>query len=114
VVTAIRVKGEEPSGSNDCDPGKNDVTVVVKNQGAAAATGFAVRILPDNDDDETKEKTGLNLDAGKDLEVRFDDLRLNEGDHKLVATADSKNTVGESNEDNNKREVSVKCKDEDD
>jgi hypothetical protein len=34
---SLRVKGKEPSGQNDCDPGKNDVTVVVKNDGAGSA-----------------------------------------------------------------------------
>jgi hypothetical protein len=110
-VESIRVGGPGPSGTNDCDPGKNDVKVVVKNLGDAAAIGFAVRVVADNEDEMT-EKTGLNLDAGTALEMRFDDLRLNKGGHRLAVKVDATNVIAESREDNNTREAGVTCKDE--
>ncbi len=113
-VGAIRVRGKEPSGADDCDPGRNDVTVVVRNQGTAAASNFAVRVTVDDEDDDAEEASGLDLDAGKDLAVLFDDVKLKKGNHKLTATADPRNAVAESREDNNKLDVSVRCKDEGD
>lgn len=67
-VQAIRVRGKEPSGQNDCDPGNNDITVVVKNEGTGPAGGFVTRLEVD-DDDDAKEKTVQGLDAGKDTMV---------------------------------------------
>ncbi len=112
LVSAIRVRGEDAHGTNDCDPGKNDITVVVKNQGSGPAAGFVVRVVVDGEDDEAKEKSGLTLDGGKELAVTFDDLRLGKGEHKLTATADAKKAVAESNEDNNELKVSAQCRDE--
>jgi subtilase family serine protease len=108
VVSAIRV----PGGANDCDPGKNDVTVVVTNAGGAAATGFAVRVFVDDKDDEAKEKAGLALDASKELTVRVDDLRIPKGQHTLTATADSQNAVAEANDANNELKTTVRCRDD--
>jgi hypothetical protein len=108
VVSAIRV----PGGANDCDPGKNDVTVIVKNEGGAAAAGFAVRVFVDDKDDEAKEKSGLTVDASKELTVKVDDLRIPKGDHKLTATADASNAIAESNEANNEMKTMVRCKDD--
>jgi hypothetical protein len=111
VVTSLRVRGREPTGSKDCKEGRNDIAVVLKNQGAASASGFALQVVID--DDEVEEKAGLSLDAGKELSVRFEDLRLKKGQHKLRAIADPKNAIGEANEDNNKLEVSARCEDDD-
>jgi subtilase family serine protease len=52
------------------------------------------------------------LDAGKQVNVAFDDVRLGKGEHKLTATADSKTAVNESKEGNNQMAVTVGCKDE--
>lgn len=118
IVKSVRVKGEEPRGDNDCDPGQNDVTVAIKNDGAAAAMNFIVRVLVDPEDDDaeerTLEKSVLTLDPGNDLDVRFDDVRLKKGEHTLAATVDARKTIAESKEDNNELKVPVKCKDEGD
>ena len=58
------MKGKDPNGQNDCDPGKNDVTVVVKNQGRGAAAAFAVRLAVDNQQNDADERTVDSLDAG--------------------------------------------------
>jgi hypothetical protein len=108
VVSSIRV----PGGSNDCDPGKNDVSVVVKNQGSEPAVGFVVRVVVDNDDDEAEEKSGLTVDGGKELTVKVDDVRIGDGEHKLTATADVKNAIAESNEANNELRTTVRCRDD--
>lgn len=118
IVKSIRVKGEEPRGDNDCDPGENDVTVAIKNDGAAAAMNFIVRILVDPEDDDAEEKSVeksvATLGPGNELDVRFDDVRLKKGEHTLATTVDAKRTIDESTESNNELKVTVKCKDEGD
>ena len=107
----IRVRSAEPGGGDDCNPGKNDVTVVIKNDGTAAS-GFAVRRVVDGADDQAKEQSVAGLDAGKELEVRFDDVRLRRGMRELRATVDAKKAVAESDEDNNELKITVNCRDE--
>jgi subtilase family serine protease len=104
-VSAIRVNGRAPDGKDDCKDGKNDVTVVVRNGGTADAGNFAVRLVED--------KSVPGLDAGKEREVRFDDVRLKEGKYELSATADAKETVAESDESNNDLKVTARCGDDD-
>jgi hypothetical protein len=107
-VSAVRVNGRVPDGKDDCKDGKNAVTVVVKNTGTANAESFAVRL--DVDGDAAGDESMDVLEAGKEREVRFGDVRLKKGDHKLVATADPKNTVAESKDDNNAQTVPVTCR----
>jgi hypothetical protein len=106
-VTAIEVNGQAPDGKNDCRDGTNDVTVTVKNTGAAKAGGFLVRLTPD--DENAVEQSVNGLDAGKEREVRFENVRLKKGEHTLTLTVDSKGAVAESDEDNNSRAVTVRC-----
>jgi hypothetical protein len=106
----IRVKSAEPGGSQDCDPGKNDVTVVVKNQGTLAAPSFVVRLTVDENKD-AKEKTVPGLDAGKELEITFDDVRLGQGMRDLEASLDIKKAVEDADRDNNEFKFSVNCRD---
>jgi hypothetical protein len=108
-VSAIRVRGEEPGGQRDCDPGKNDVVVVVKNQGTGAAASFIVQLVVDK---QATDKSVATLDAGKETVVRFDDLRLTKGEHRLAATVDAARAISEANEGNNEFEVTVTCKDD--
>lgn len=110
-VTAIRVRDKQPTGNNDCDPGENDVTVVVKNQGTAPASSFAVRLVVDDKNAEAKERPVARLDPGKDVTVQFDDLDLKRGPHRLSATADAKSAVAESDELNTNY-VDVRCENE--
>jgi subtilase family serine protease len=112
-VKAVRVRGEEAGGPSDCDPGKNDVTVIVKNEGTGASGSFVVRVHMDDDDDEVEEVVAA-LDPGKELELRFDDVRLKKGERKLTATADAKKAIAESDEDNNELRATVRCQDEGD
>jgi hypothetical protein len=110
-VSAIRVRGQVPDGKDDCKDGKNDVAVVVKNGGLGQAGSFVVRLTVDGD--EAAEQSVNGLDAGQEREVRFDGVRLKKGEHKLAATLDPKNTVVESKEDNNQRQVTARCQDGD-
>jgi hypothetical protein len=110
-VGSIRVKGKEPSGQNDCDPGRNDVTVTVKNAGTAAAAAFVVRLLVD---DDASLKNVPSLDPGKDASVEFGGVQLKKGERKLAATVDPQKLVAESNDDNNELKIPVRCKDEGD
>jgi len=107
-VNAIKVNGQAPDGKDDCKDGKNAVAVVVKNAGAADVEGFAVRLAVDGG--EALEESVDGLEAGKEREVRFGDVRLKKGEHQLAATADPKNTVAESADDNNERTVAVACR----
>jgi hypothetical protein len=110
VVSAIRVNGRVPDGKKDCQEGKNDVAVVVKNQGAAAAASFSVRLVVN---DDAIEKTAAAIDAGQEREVRFGDVRLKKGDRQLTALADATQSITEANEDNNERKVTARCEEGD-
>ena len=109
-VSAIRVNGRVPDGKDDCKDGKNDVAVVVKNGGAGKAEKFAVRLTVDGG--EAVEETVDGLEAGQEREVRFDDVRLKKGERTLLAIADAKGAVSESNEDNNERKLTARCQDD--
>ena len=111
-VGAIKVNGRVSDGKDDCEDGKNGVAVVVKNAGAGDAGGFAVRLRVDGD--QADEASVPGLEAGKEREVRFDDVRLKEGERTLTAIADAKHAVAESKEGNNELYVTAKCKDGDD
>jgi hypothetical protein len=111
---SLRVKGKEPSGQNDCDPGKNDITVVVKNDGAGSEAAFVVRLLVDDDDDDASLRTVPSLDAGKEASVEFGGVQLKKGERKLTATVDPQKVMNESKEDNNEIKISARCRDEGD
>ena len=53
------------------------------------------------------------LEAGQEHEVRFDDVRLNEGERTLLVIADANKGIAESKEDNNELKVTARCKDDD-
>ena len=106
-VSGIKVNGQVPDGKNDCKDGKNAATIVVKNTGSAKASAFTVRLAVDGG--EAIEETVDGLDAGKEREVKLDDVRLKKGAQKLIATADSKAAIAESNEENNERTVTAAC-----
>jgi hypothetical protein len=112
LVREIRVRGDNPSGARDCDPGKNDVTVEIANDGAASAAGMVVRLVVDDKDEEARERAVSSLEPGKETDVRFDDVPLSRGDRELVATVDAKKTVAEADEGNNELRLKVNCRDE--
>jgi len=80
--------------------------------GLRTATRFIVRLQVGGDEDEAKEKSITELGAGKEQEVRFDDMRLKKGRQQLTATVDSKKSVAEADEDNNEEKVTVDCRDD--
>jgi hypothetical protein len=112
-ASGISVKGEQSGGTSGCDPGRNDITVFIKNLGGAPATNFIVHLQakPDDkdDDDVSEEKPVTTLNPGSDQEVHFDDVNLKRGFYDLKATVDSKKSVSESDEDNNEFKLTVNC-----
>jgi hypothetical protein len=110
-VSAIRVNGQVPDGKHDCQDGKNDITVVIKNAGPANAGPFAVELAVGKTVAANKSVSGL--EAGKEREVHLDGVRLARGEHALAVTADSNEIVVESNEGNNTLVVTATCKDGD-
>ncbi|MFN0072417.1 MAG: CARDB domain-containing protein [Chloroflexota bacterium] len=68
----ITVRGSEP-GSQRCEPGRNTVTVLVKNEGQAAASGFRMKLEADGDD---YEQQVAGLDGGKEVSVSFPNVEL--------------------------------------
>ena len=56
-----------------------------------------------------RPRSGDGLEAGKEREVRFDDVRLKKGERTLTALVDAKGAVAESNEDNNELKVTARC-----
>jgi hypothetical protein len=97
-VTGIKVKG-------DCEAGKNDVAVTVRNQGSARVQDLIVTL--DVDGDDGKEKSLAGLDAGRDATVDFDDVQLKKGDRKLTASVASRGSVKDRAEDTE----TVNCED---
>ena len=108
-VSAIKVNGQAPDGKDDCKDGKSDVTAVVKNDGAANAQGFAVRLTVDGV--QVGVKSVAQLDAGDEHEVRFEDVRLKKGEHKLAATTDLKGSGADSKPESDWVKVTVRCQD---
>ena len=109
-VDAIKVNGRVPDGKDDCADGKNEVTVVVKNQGASKAGDFVVRLVVDGDDGDASEKEVADgLDAGEEVQLKFGDVRLKEGRRVLAATADPTTGIAESDEANNTLKVTARC-----
>jgi len=109
-VSAIRVNGQVPDGKGDCKDGKNAVAVVVKNGGTTNADDFAVSLAADKE--QVADKRVPGLEAGQAREIRFDDVRLKKGEHKLTAVADAEKTVAESDEGNNGLTVAARCEDD--
>jgi hypothetical protein len=107
LIRAIRVKSGEPGGSTSCEAGKNDVTVVVKNQGNGSASNVVVRLATDGD---TMDKSVGEINADKELTMTFEDVPLTKGEHKLTAVVDPKDAIDEVSEGNNEMRVSVSCK----
>lgn len=108
-VSAIKVNGQVPDGKSDCKDGKSDVAVVVKNAGTARADAVAVRLSADGTEVGTQAANGL--EAGKQREVHFGDVRLKKGEHTLAASVDPKETGAELQADNNTRTVTARCQD---
>jgi len=104
---ALRVNGQAPDGKEDCKDGKNAVSLVVKNGGKAGAEGFVVRLAVDGN--QAGEASVEAIEAGKEREVRFGDVKLKTGEHQLSATVDAKGEVAEANEENNVVTVTVRC-----
>jgi len=108
--TAIRVRGSDASGNNDCDPGANTVTVEVQNRGSAAVGSFTVRLAVDSN--PAGEVTVDGLQAGQERQAIFNGVSLKKGSHELTARVDSKSGVAETDEDNNRLRKEVDCKSE--
>jgi hypothetical protein len=111
-VSAIRVKGKNPSGQNDCDPGQNDVTVVLKNQGDGQAENLNVQLIVDGKDKEALNKPVASLSAGQELNVVFNAVDLKPGERPLVATVEGKSSNAELDGSKAELKVIVACKNE--
>jgi hypothetical protein len=105
-VQSILVNGQAPDGKNDCKPGKNSVSVVVKNAGKADAGGFIVRLSVDgNELDMPVDRLG----AGQERDIHFDNVQLKAGAHALRAVADPSHTVAEPKKDNDELKNTARC-----
>jgi subtilase family serine protease len=108
IPTAILVKGKDAQNAGDCHPGRNDVTILVKNQGTLDATQFNVELLIAGEDgSEMLSVSSLSQGAGRD--VTFADVKLTKGTHTLTARVDADNNLVESLEVNNKLDAAVSC-----
>jgi hypothetical protein len=106
-VRAIKVNGQAPDGKDACKPGKNTMTVVVKNAGKGDVDSFTVRLAVDGGETDS---TVDFVRAGEEREVEFDGVQLKAGQHTLKAVADPERTIDESKDDNNELKVAVTCK----
>jgi len=112
-VNEIQVKGKKPSGQNDCDPGKNDVTVVIKNDGSAGAMNLVLQLVPDGKTRDALEKSVANINSNQTLNVTFNDVELQSADeHQLLATLFVKKAGSEPDEKLAQLQAEVRCKNE--
>ncbi len=51
------------------------------------------------------------LEAGKEMDVRFEDVRLKQGMRSVAATVDAGKAIAETDEDNNELKLTVNCRD---
>ena len=107
-VSAIKLNGQVPDGKDDCRAGKNLVTVTVKNGGKGTAGLFTTRLTVDGVD--VAEQLAVDLEAGKEQEVRFEGVQLKKGEHKLTVLADANSQVAETDEGNNPLTVTAACR----
>ena len=106
-VTGILVNRQPPDGKNDCQDGKNDVIVAVKNEGKVAASKVGVQLAVDGDQAATKLIAALK--PGESGEVAFDDVRLKKGQHTLTATLQAPPGGAEASADTNALKVTATC-----
>jgi hypothetical protein len=112
-VNEIQVKGKKPSGQNDCDPGKNDITVVMKNDGGTAAMNLVLHLVVDGKERDALEKPVPSINPSQTLNVAFNDVELTSADkHELLASLFARKTGGEQDEKLAQLETSVACKNE--
>jgi hypothetical protein len=107
-VRAINVNGQVPDGKDDCKPGKNTVTVLVKNAGAGDAGSFSMHLVVDGAEADT---TVDALAAGQEREVTFENIEMRKGERTLKAAADPARAIDESDEANNERKLTARCTD---
>ena len=106
-----RVHGQAPDGKDDCAPGQNAVTVVVKNgwQGRRRRAS-TVRLTVDGDDD-IDATVGERAAPVEEREVAFDNVQMKKGQHSLKAVADPDHALAEGKDSNNDLKVSGRCTD---
>jgi hypothetical protein len=89
-----------------------DFVLTVKNAGTADAGPFSTAVTEANLDDGTQSQSDPHaidrLGAGKSIKVTISMALPKAGYWKLTATADAENTVDESNEKDNGRDLSAK------
>jgi len=106
IVESISLRGNR----GDCDPGRNDLRVTVKNQGAVDAVDIVVKLVVDNNPDLIVEKSMKKLEAGESDSVDFDDVSMRGGERRLTASVET--ATAEAQENNNSRSVTLRCTDE--
>ncbi len=62
----VLVRSTEPGGADGCRTGRNDIAVVVKNEGGGTSTSFVVRVIVDGEDEEAREETVAGLTPERD------------------------------------------------
>jgi hypothetical protein len=115
-LSGLSIKGERTNGASGCDPGRNDITVSIKNLGGTEASNFVVQLTArpeesnDNEDDGiSQNKIVATFNAGASQDVEFQDVRLNRGLYEMEAIVDARRSVSESDEDNNEFKLTVNC-----
>jgi hypothetical protein len=107
----LLVRSAEQGGSDSCEPGRNDVSVVIRNDGAAVTESFAVRLIVDDDNGDAREQVVSSLEANAQQDITFQDIRLRQGSRDVKAVVDAKKAIAESDEDNNDVEITFNCRD---
>jgi subtilase family serine protease len=100
--------------AGECDLGDNQVTLTIKNQGSADIPGFTTRLAIDSENDAAIDQSISGVAAGSSADLKFENVKMKKGEHSLSATADVRNVIAETREDNNTLAATVKCKSEDD
>ena len=141
-AAAVAVAGPASAATFRVDPSRSSLVVQIFRDGVAAklghdhvvqATAFSgsvtyepsapglssiaaqvhtAALKVDDAQGDGPEQTVNGLEAGKEREVTFGDVKLKKGEHTLTATADAKGAIAESDEGNNDRAVTARCKDD--
>jgi hypothetical protein len=106
-VGAIKVNGQAPDGKYDCKAGKNAVAVTLKINGTSVSGLFTTRLTVDGVD--VAEQSAVGLEPGPEHEVRFENIEIKKGEHKLTALVDANREIAETDEDNNVLTVTARC-----
>lgn len=109
VKDRVTVKGKE-GARGDCDPGPNDISVPVKNEGSGAAGPFTVQLQLDNE--PHTERTAEGLEPARERVVVFQGVEIAPGGHKIKLIAKLSGQTAQDLDKDDIVEIALRCQQE--